>query len=154
MSNLNYSESIVVACSPEVLYDMVSDITRMGEWSPICRACWWDEGDSAKAGAWFTGRNEIPGRTWETRSEVVVAEPGKEFAFIVGGSLVRWSYRFTPTDGGTKITQSWEFLPAGIELFKDRFGPDAEREIADRTEAAHMSIPATLARIKEVAESS
>ena len=26
---------------------MVSDVTRMGEWSPVCKACWWDEGDSA-----------------------------------------------------------------------------------------------------------
>lgn len=152
MSNLTYSESVVVARSPEVLYDMVSDVTRMGEWSPICKACWWDEGASATAGAWFTGRNEIPGRTWETRSEVVVAERGKEFVFIVGGSLVRWGYLFTPTEGGTRITQSWEFLPAGIEFFRERFGPDAESEIANRTEAAHMSIPATLARIKQVAE--
>ena len=33
----------------------------MGEWSPICRACWWDEGGGPQVGAWFTGRNETPG---------------------------------------------------------------------------------------------
>jgi hypothetical protein len=44
MSNLRYSESIVVARSAEFLYDMVSDVTRMGEWSPVCKACWWDDG--------------------------------------------------------------------------------------------------------------
>ena len=38
MSSLSYSESVVVARSPEDLYDMVSDVTRMGEWSPVCRA--------------------------------------------------------------------------------------------------------------------
>ncbi|MGZ6807635.1 MAG: SRPBCC family protein, partial [Mycobacteriaceae bacterium] len=90
MSNLSYSESIFVAHPPELVYDLVSDVTRTGEWSPVCKACWWDEGDSARVGAWFTGRNEVPARTWETRSEVVAAERGREFAFVVGGSLVRW----------------------------------------------------------------
>jgi len=66
MSSPHYSESIVVARSPEALYDMVSDVTRMGEFSPVCTACWWDDADGPRAGAWFTGRNEVPGRTWET----------------------------------------------------------------------------------------
>jgi hypothetical protein len=42
MGSLSYSESIVIACSTESLYDL--DVTRMGEWSPVCKACWWDEG--------------------------------------------------------------------------------------------------------------
>ncbi len=111
MSSLSYSESIMVARSPEDLYDMVSDVTRMGEWSPVCTACWWDDGLGVSPGAWFTGRNELPERTWETRSQVVTADRGREFAFVVGGSWVRWGYTFTPVDGGTQVTESWEFLP-------------------------------------------
>ena len=153
MSSLRYSESIVVTRSAESLYDMVSDVTRMGEWSPVCKACWWDDGDSLRVGAWFTGRNELPERVWETRSQVIAAEPGREFAFVVGGSLVRWSYAFTPVDGGTQVTESWEFLPDGIARFQARFGEDAEAQIANRTEAAHRGIPITLAAIKESAES-
>ena len=153
MSSLRYSESIVVARPAESLYDMVSDVTRMGEWSPVCKACWWDDGDSLRVGAWFTGRNELPERVWETRSQVVAAERGREFTFVVGGSLVRWSYAFTPVDGGTQVTESWEFLPDGIARFQARFGEDAEAQIANRTEAAHTGIPITLAAIKESAES-
>ncbi len=152
MSNLQYSESIVVARSPEALYDMVSDVTRMGEWSPICTACWWDDGDGPRVGAWFTGHNELPERTWETRSQVVAADRGREFAFLVGGAWVRWGYTFTPVDGGTQVTESWEFLPAGITRFHDRFGEDAAAQIADRTEAARQGIPVTLAAIKKAAE--
>ncbi|MGH3626469.1 MAG: SRPBCC family protein, partial [Sciscionella sp.] len=62
MTNLHHSESIVIASSPETLYDMVSDVTRTGEWSPVCRACWWDDGDTARVGAWFTGRNQTTER--------------------------------------------------------------------------------------------
>ena len=152
MANLHYSESVVAACSPDEAYDLVADITRMGEWSPVCKACWWDEGDGPRVGAWFTGRNEVPGRVWETRSQVVAAERGREFAFAVGGAWARWGYTFRPAGGGTEITESWEFLPAGIERFRERFGDDAEAQIADRVENARTGIPATLAAIREAAE--
>jgi Polyketide cyclase / dehydrase and lipid transport len=153
MSGLQYSESIVVACAPESLYDMVADVTRMGEWSPVCKACWWDDGAGPWSGAWFTGRNELPERTWETRSEVAVAARGREFSFVVGGSWVRWSYTFEPVAGGTRVTESWEFLPDGISRFRDRFGDAADSQIADRIDAAHEGIPVTLAAIKNAAES-
>ena len=76
-------------------------------------------------GAWFTGRNERPGRAWETRSVVVTADRGQEFAFVVGGSWVRWGYTFAAVDGGTQVTESWAFLPEGVARFRDRFGSDA-----------------------------
>jgi hypothetical protein len=152
MDSLTHSGSIVVRSSPEALYDLVSDVTRTGEWSPVCTACWWDEGQSASVGAWFTGRNEVPGRTWETRSQVVAADRGREFAFLVGGRLVRWGFTFAPVEGGTELTESWEFLPAGQELFAERYGEDAQRQIEDRTRAAHEGIPATLAAIQRIAE--
>jgi hypothetical protein len=152
MSNLSHAESIIIAREPEALYDMVADVTRIGEWSPICKSCWWDEGAGPRVGAWFTGRNETAERTWETRSEVVAADPGREFTFVVGGSLVRWSYTLSPMDGGTELTESWEFLPGGIAFFHENYGPRAQAEIDNRTEAARSGIPATLAAMKRVAE--
>jgi hypothetical protein len=152
MSNLSHSDSILVARSAECLYDMVSDVTRIGEWSPVCKACWWDAGSSARAGDWFTGRNTTADRTWETRSEVVVAERGREFAFVVGGSYVRWGYTFTVVGEGTRVTESWEFLPEGIAMFEEKFGADAQTQISSRTEAAHDGIPVTLAALKRTAE--
>lgn len=152
MASLKYSESIVIACPAELLYDMISDVTRMGEWSPVCKACWWDAGGAPRVGAWFTGRNETSERTWQTRSQVVEAEPGREFAFVVGGSWIRWGYTFTPVGDGTEVTESWEFLPDGIARFEERFGDQALAQIAERTEAAHQGIAATLAALKRVAE--
>jgi hypothetical protein len=157
MSELSYRESILVACPPDELYDLVSDVTRMGEWSPICAACWWDDGGGPRPGAWFTGRNQTPERTWETRSQVVAADPGREFAFEVNHGFVRCGYTFTPVGtpagDGTELTESWNFLPKGIAGFHDRYGDDAEAQIAERTSAAHTGIPVTLAAIKKTAES-
>ena len=152
MSELSYQDSIHVDRDPETLYDLVSDVTRMGEWSPICAACWWDDGGGPRPGAWFTGRNQTPERTWETRSQVVAADRGREFAFEVNNGFVRWGYTFTPADGGTELTETWNFLPRGIAGFHDRYGADAGTQIAERTSAAHRGIPLTLAAIKKTAE--
>lgn len=149
----HHEESTTVEASPEALYDLVSDIARTGEWSPVCRACWWDEdAEPGQVGSWFTGRNEVPGRTWETRSQVVVAEPGREFAWIVGGNLVRWSFALQAVAEGTRLTESWTFLPGGLAFFHDKFGDQAQAQIDDRTGQALTGIPRTLSAIKQIAE--
>lgn len=148
----HHAESTVVDGTPEQVYAMVADVSRMGDWSPICRSCWWDEGDGPSVGSWFTGRNEIPGRTWETRSQVVAAEPGQEFAWEVGPGFARWGYTFAPAgEDRTEVTETWTFLPTGIASFHERFGDDAENQIADRTAAAHRSIPQTLRALQAAA---
>ncbi len=38
-----HQQSIIIETTPEAIYDLVSDITRTGEWSPVCTACWWDD---------------------------------------------------------------------------------------------------------------
>lgn len=152
MTDRSYSESVFVARPAAELYAMVSDVTRMGEWSPVCRTCWWDDGAGPAAGSWFTGRNVTPERTWETRSQVEVADAGREFAFLVNNGWARWGYTFEAVDGGTRLTESWDFLPVGIAGFHERYGADADRQIDERTRAAHVGIPATLAAIKAVAE--
>jgi hypothetical protein len=149
-----YQESVTVVAPAEALYDMVSDITRTGEWSPVCTSCWWDEeAQAGQVGAWFKGHNELPDRTWETRSEVVVAERGREFAWVVGGSFVRWGFTLAPAGLVTTLTESWEFLPGGIAMFEEKFGDEANAQITDRTQQALVGIPKTLAAIKRIAES-
>lgn len=143
----------MIAASPEQVYDLVTDIARTGEWSPICQACWWVEDGGPQQGAWFRGRNEIPGRTWETESLVVAAEPGREFAWLVGGAFARWGYTMRPVDGGTELTESWEFRSEGFARFRELYGERAQEQIEARTTAAHEGIPATLAALKRILES-
>ncbi len=147
------SFSVFIAAPADVLYDMVSDVTRMGEWSPVCVEGWWDEGEGPAVGRWFTGRNVTPERTWETKSLVEAATRGEVFSFVVGGDRTRWTYSFAALEGGTEVTESWEFLPGGRASFEERFGDDAPRQITLREEAARQGIPETLAALKRVAES-
>ncbi|MGH9050843.1 MAG: SRPBCC family protein [Acidimicrobiia bacterium] len=41
--------SLHVDAPPEKLYELVSDVTRMGEWSPECRRCEWIDGATGPA---------------------------------------------------------------------------------------------------------
>ena len=154
MDTLRHSDSIVIHRSPQELYDMVADVTRMGEWSPVCKACWWDEGAGPRVGAMFTGRNEVPERTWETRCELLVVDPGREIAWAVAEppTRARWSYLFSAVEDGTELTETWELPPEGAAFFEKVFGDDAAKQIGLRSDAAEAGIEATLAAIKKAAE--
>jgi uncharacterized protein YndB with AHSA1/START domain len=102
--------SIHIDAPPETVYSIVSDVTRMGEWSPETTKCQWLDGAQGPAvGARFKGSNKRGIITWSTKPTVVAADPGREFTFDVG-SDTRWTYRFEPDGGGTKLTESFEML--------------------------------------------
>ena len=152
-SRFTHSESIRVEASPQEVWDVVTDIERTGEWSPVCRACWWKEpATGPEVGAWFHGRNQAGDRVWETESQVVVAEEPVEFTWMVAGNAVRWSYRLAPDGDGTVLTESWAVQPAGFEMFDEIFGDEAQAQLELRREAALSGIPATLRAVKGIVE--
>ncbi len=65
----HHREFVTVNASAETLYALVSDVTRTGEWIPICTSRGWDdEAAASQIGAKFTRRHEFLNRTWESRS--------------------------------------------------------------------------------------
>lgn len=151
MAQWQFSDSVEIACDPQTVYAMVSDVTRMGEWSPVNTGGTWENGERG-VGAFFVGRNETAGRTWETRCEVVADVPGREFAFAVGGARTRWGYTFEATEEGTLVTESWELPSESMSHWQGRFGETTQKELELREQAAKKGIPATLAALKRSAE--
>jgi Polyketide cyclase / dehydrase and lipid transport len=149
---LTFSSSIEIARASELVYDLIADITRMGEWSPVCTGGRWVDGSGPDPGNWFIGFNTHNGRSWQTRSKVETAKRGQAFAFVVGGDSVRWAYKFSAVPDGTTVTESWSLLPAGVAVFEAKYGDAAADIIADRRQAARWSIPLTLAALKSAAE--
>jgi uncharacterized protein YndB with AHSA1/START domain len=142
-------ESLVVPAPPMEVYAAVSDITRMGEWSPQCWRCTWDS-DARGVGARFTGDNRTPEREWSTTSEIVADVPGEHFAWSVGPGRVEWGFRLRAVPGGTELTQYSRTTPQLEAMFIERYGERADEEIAVRQEAARTGIPATLEALREV----
>lgn len=93
------------------LWRLVSDVTRMGEWSPETTSAAWVKGATGPVvGARFKGDNRNGSKTWSTMCEVTECEPGAVFAFdaMVGPKrYAGWSYRFVENDGATTVTETW-----------------------------------------------
>ena len=106
--------TVHVEAPPEQVYELVSEVTRMGEWSPETRSAKWVRGATGpEVGARFRGRNRHGVAMWSTTPRVVAAEPGREFAFTttwLGKDNTQWTYRFEPEGGGTRVTESFETL--------------------------------------------
>ena len=102
----------MISATPERVYELVSDLPRMGEWSPENRGGAWIKGATGPAvGAAFKGKNRKGAMRWSTISTVVTAEPGRDFAFDVsvkGFAVARWGYRMEAVDGGTRVTEYWD----------------------------------------------
>jgi uncharacterized protein YndB with AHSA1/START domain len=119
------SYDVVIEATPERVYEMVSDLPRMGEWSPECQQVEWLDGSSGPApGARFIGHNQggpLGLLKWSRRGRVLSADPGREFVFATeegGQEGVVWRYRFEPVEGGTRVTESYDVqrIPAWARI--------------------------------------
>ncbi len=147
---INLDVTTVIDASPEKLYDLVTDVTRMGEWSPeTVEAAWLDGAATATVGARFKGTNVAGPNTWATKPTITIAERGREFAFKVPGkSGPTWSYRFERTEAGTLVTESVrqeKRSPLPIRLLQKRAG------ITDRAANLHDNMQKTLENLATAA---
>ena len=140
---------LLIEASPDRVYALVSDVTRMGEWSPECRGGEWLAGATGPAvGASFRGDNRIGPRRWSTTSKVVAAVPGREFAFAVmvrGQEATRWRYQLELRGDGTLVTESFDYVWAPWYFA-------AGNLLIGRRWQLRRAMRATLARLKAVAE--
>lgn len=104
--------SVVVDATPDEVWDLVSDPTRIGEWSPECTGGAWTTPGPA-VGARFVGHNRHGRIRWSTHCRVTECVPGERFTFTVLESAMTWGYRMEPEDGGTRLTQ-WRERRGGV----------------------------------------
>ncbi len=107
---------ITINAPPEDIWRVVSDITRVGEWSVECRGCEWTDGASqATPGARFRGRNRRGTMRWTRLNEVEVADAPHEFVWrTVSTPLYRdstqWRLTLAPAPDVTEVTESFRIL--------------------------------------------
>ena len=148
-------ESIDIDAPPERLYGMVSDLSRMGEWSPENQGGKWVGGATgATEGARFKGRNRKGWHRWSTVATIITANPPKEVAWdsgFMGMKVARWRYRLEPNGkGGTTVTESTEDRRGRTMHILGQVGSG----VADRTAENRKNMQATLEQLKKAAESS
>ena len=109
-----------MAAPADRIWGLVSDVTRIGEFSPETFEAEWIGGATGPdAGARFRGHVKRNGKgpVYWTTCTVVACDPGREFAFGVGADdkpLNTWRYVLAPADGGTDVTESFELSPVPL----------------------------------------
>lgn len=142
-----------VAAAPEVVWELVADVTQTHRYSEeTFEAEWLDGATGPAVGVRFRGHVKRNGRgpTYWSTCRITACEPGREFGFEVLGAgqvLNTWHYAFRPSDHGTDVTESFR-LPesVGTRVYWTLFG-----WARGRTNRENMRT--TLRRIKDLAES-
>lgn len=144
----------VISAPPDVLWSIVSDVTRTPDLSPeISRCRWLDGADGPAVGARFEAINTVNGKSWKNRPVVTVADPGSVFAFERTepfAGTVAWRYELEPVEGGTRVTLSYEVTRAltrvGWFIIERLFG------CRDRRGDLARGMEQTLQRLAEVVQ--
>lgn len=142
--------SIDIDAAPNDVWALVSDLKRMGEWSPQCRKMR-VLGGAVSEGTKTVNLNRKGMLVWPTTSKVVRFVPDKAIAFRIAENRTIWSYEIEPTATGTRVVERRE-APNGTSkvsqtLIKAVLGgsEDFEKELVE-------GMNATLGRIKSEAE--
>jgi hypothetical protein len=144
------TDSIEVAAAPATVYALVSDLPRMGCWSPECTGITWrGKVREPVQGARFIGHNRRGMVRWSTLGEVVVAEPGRRLAFEISVpplKVARWEYLIDETPTGCTVTERWtDRRPGFVRTLLDR-------AMGSRERANVRGMRATLEAVKGAAE--
>lgn len=97
------------------VWELVSDVCRMPEWSPQVRSSRLRRGfDQVALGAQFTNLNGHGEHEWITHGEIVRFTAEEEMAFRIEENRVIWSLLLEPTGAArTRLTQR-RTTPDGI----------------------------------------
>ena len=135
-----------IAVDPMTVWNTITDITRMGEWSPECYSCEWQEGfDGPAVGARFDGHNRNGDKEWHTHAEIDRCEPGVAFHFkaMIGRRdfhFANWRYDFEAIEGGTRVTESWDDLRPDAALEQSKSVSGVEDRGARNQETASTTL--------------
>ncbi|HTI76838.1 MAG TPA: SRPBCC family protein [Mycobacterium sp.] len=131
------------------VWELVSDLSRMPQWSPQCRVM--KALGPLRQGATTINLNRRGRMFWPTTSVITEVIPETKLAFRVPINKTIWSYELEPTESGTRLVES-RHAENGTTAFSNMsinamMGgvPSFERELVD-------GMNATLSRIKAAAE--
>ncbi|MGW0176667.1 SRPBCC family protein [Rhodococcus sp. NPDC003322] len=142
---------IEIDATADAVWRVISDLERMGKWSPQCKVMK-VFGGPVRQGTRTFNVNKKGLLVWPTSAKVIRFEPGKAIAWRVSENHTIWTYELTPTETGTRVTERRE-APTGTtkvsSFLVDKFmGGTADFEVEM---ISGMNL--TLARIKSEVES-
>ena len=141
---------IDIDAPPAKVWALISDLSRMPEWSPQTRKM--KLLGSMRVGAKTVNVNRRGLQAWPTTSTIIAIEPERKLAFRVDLNGTEWSYELEPIEGGTRVVESRR-APNGVKkvstvLVNAKMGgvPSFEEELVDGMNQTHARIKAPAER--------
>ncbi len=149
---MTISRTVRIEAPAQRVWDLVSDLPKMGQLSPENTGGTWVRPATGPAvGAAFKGANRSGRRRWSTKVVVTRCEPGKEFFFTVtsvGLKVTEWGYTIESDGLACSVTESWQDNRGGLMSVLGCLATG----VGDRTGFTQTSIDQTLAALKKAAE--
>ena len=150
---MSYSDSIDIVCPPGDAFEIVTDLPKMGRFSPENTGGEWIGGASGPSvGARFKGTNSREKDSWFTVAKVVAYDPPTRFVFDVRYKKVfkvaRWQFDVESAPGGCRVTETWTDQRSNIAR------KQGESDDFKRADYSKVSIRTTLEKLKEFCEKS
>lgn len=142
-----------IAATPEKVWALLTDFSRMPEWSPeLVRMVPLKPG-GLRVGQAYLGVNKRKAVVWPTRSVVAVLEPGRALAWDTRSSGARWIWELAPEgDGATRVVHRRP-VPKSLTLVSRLFAPAFLGGSDGHADELEHGMAQTVARLKAAAES-
>jgi uncharacterized protein YndB with AHSA1/START domain len=141
-----------VQAPPDRVWQLLTDFSRMPEWSPeLVRMVPLKPG-GLRVGQWYLGINRRKAAVWPTRSVVARLEPGRAVAWDTRSSGARWIWEIEPgAAGGTHVVHRRP-VPRGITLLSKVFAPLALGGSEEHADELETGMQLTVDRLRAAAE--
>ena len=140
-----------VAAPPDRVWELLTDLSRMPDWSPeLLRMVPLKRG-GLRVGQWYLGLNRRKAVVWPTRSVVAVLEPGRSLAWDTRSSGARWVWELKPDGDGTRVVHRRP-VPRHLTLLSKAFAPVALGGSDSHADELEAGMAQTVARLKAAAE--
>jgi uncharacterized protein YndB with AHSA1/START domain len=146
---------LVMRATPEHVYDVIADVTRMPELSPEVVECRWLHGATGpQVGARFVARNKFTrGPAVGNKPVITAVDPGRRIAWSRTepfGGTVEWTYEFLPHPDGTEVVESYRTIKPVSRIGWLIIGTFSSK---DRQSLQRAGMTETLGRLRDVVES-
>jgi len=141
-----------VAAPPEQVWALLTDFSRMPDWSPeLVRMLPLRRG-GLRVGQWYLGVNRRKAVIWPTRSVVAEVEPVRALAWDTRSSGARWIWELEAAAGGTRVVHRRP-VPRRLTGLSRAFAAAFLGGTTEHADELEAGMAETVARLKSAAES-
>jgi uncharacterized protein YndB with AHSA1/START domain len=143
----------IVEASPEQVWERLTDLKLMAEWSPELVKMVPLKRGGLRPGQWYLGINRRKAVVWPTRSVVADVAPARRLVWDTKSSGAQWIWELEEVDAGarTRVIHRRP-VPKSVTLLSKAFAPAFLGGNVEHADELEQGMARTVAGLKSAAE--